>query len=276
MASYDDQAGFWNDEAGPRWVRAEARLDRMLAPITARLMEAADAAEGERAVDIGCGCGETTLALADRVGATGSVLGIDISAPMLKRARARNRASHVQLERADAATYQFDAKSADLVLSRLGVMFFADSTAAFSNIRAAMRDDGRCVFACWQSLDENPWLSFPLEAAGDLVPPPPPRPEGAPGPFRFADRERTTRMLHDAGFGAVAIEPLETNVPISGSVDEILEFFLEFGPASRAFVELERADHDEAVARVRAALTDHHDGQGVTWPAASLIVRATG
>jgi SAM-dependent methyltransferase len=274
MTNGDDQEAFWNEEAGPRWVVAQERLDQLFAPITTHLLDAAAAMETEQVVDVGCGCGTTTLALSERVGPAGSVLGVDISTPMLTLARERNHDSHVRFARADAATFKFEANSVDLIMSRFGVMFFADSTAAFANFRSALKGGGRCVFACWQSLDGNPWLSFPLVAAADLLPPLPP-PVEAPGPFRFADQQRTTTMLRDAGFEAVSMDPLETEMAFSGSLDEIMSFFRQFGPASHHFGELEPADRDEAWRRVRTGVSQRYDGERATWPAASWIVRAT-
>ncbi len=272
---HDDPEAYWNEVAGPNWVSAQERLDRMLRPIMDRLMQSAGAAEGERVIDVGCGCGATTLALASRVGATGSVLGVDISAPMLERARKRNEDTHVRFERADAATHPFLAASSDLVLSRFGIMFFSDPTAAFANMHRALKPEGRCVFACWQSIEQNPWMMFAMLAAADVLPPMQPPPKDAPGPFRFADREWMSDMLREAGFASVAVEPLEVSLSFDGSVEEILAFFQQIGPLSRALDELEPKVREQALALVRAALTKRHEGDGITWPSASYIVRAT-
>src|SRR5881628_2723223 len=161
-------------------------------------MERARIGAGERVIDIGCGCGDTTIALARRVGPAGLVLGIDVSAPMLARAADAAReagVAHVRFEHADAQTHRFPAQAFDVLYSRFGVMFFSDPAAAFGNLRTALRPGGRLGFVCWQAVPENPWIAVPLEAAAQHMALPPPPAPGAPGPFSFADPERVRRIL---------------------------------------------------------------------------------
>ncbi|MDF2901645.1 MAG: SAM-dependent methyltransferase, partial [Phenylobacterium sp.] len=187
-----DQIAYWNNAAGETWAALQDRLDRQIEPLGLRAIEAGAPQPGERVLDIGCGCGQTSFELARRVGPSGRVLGVDISAPMLEvaRQRAAGAAANVSFIEADAQTHAFQNGGFDLAISRFGVMFFDDPTAAFRNIGAALRPGGRLSFVCWRPMLENAWMATPLFAAMPLLPPLPPPDPAAPGPFAFADPER--------------------------------------------------------------------------------------
>src|SRR2546427_6919777 len=214
------QVPYWNEAAGPKWVAFQKIIDAQIAPLGERAMDRAGIAPGERVIDVGCGCGDTTIALARRVGPAGLVLGIDISAPMLERAAETARAealANVRFENADAQTHRLPASAFDVVYSRFGVMFFADPVAAFANLRAALRPGGRLAFVCWQALPENPWLFVPLRAAAQhLTLPPPPAPD-APGPFAFAAPNRVRGILPRAGFAETVPEDLRTTLTLGAA-----------------------------------------------------------
>src|SRR5262249_9342980 len=162
-----EQITYWNEKSGPKWVTEQARLDRMIAPFGAEARTALAPKAGEHIVDVGCGCGETSLQLGRHVTASGGVHGVDISQPMLARARQRAAAAghaHVRFTPADAQTHAFPCEGADAIFSRFGVMFFADPVAAFANLRQALRSDGRLAFVCWQPMPANPWMAVPLMA----------------------------------------------------------------------------------------------------------------
>src|SRR5262249_40712661 len=166
----------------------------------------------------GCGCGDTTVELSKGVAPGGSATGVDISAPMLERARALAEAQRAaaRFELADAQTHAFPPASADVVFSRFGIMFFADPTAAFANLRRALTPSGRLAFVCWQALPENAWMAVPMLAALQHLPPPPlPGPE-APGPFSFADPARVRRILEGAGFRSVQLEDVRETLTVGG------------------------------------------------------------
>src|SRR5258708_25352813 len=186
-----DQIAYWNSSAGKKWLAAQEHTDVMLAPVSQVLLTAAAPQQGAAVLDICCGCGATTVELAEAVGPQGRVFAIDVSEPMLGRARERLSAyPHVELALADASVYAFQS-FADLAISRFGVMFFADPTAAFANVIRALKPGGRLILACLRKLGENPWLQVPLHAAYYAGVPRVERPGPEdPGPFSFADPER--------------------------------------------------------------------------------------
>ncbi len=272
-----EQIEYWSGEAGDRWVAAREALDPALEPFGLAAMDAAGAGPGERAIDIGCGCGATTLELARRTGPMGSVLGIDVSTSMLRWASGRAAAAGRQntvFVNADASTYRFEEKAADLAYSRFGVMFFANPVEAFANVRSGLRRGARLGFVCWRALERNVWVSLPRDIALRHVPPPEPRDPFAPGPFAFADPDRVGRILDDAGFSGIDVAAHDAAMRQSGSLDEAVGFLVRFGPASRLI-----AGADETVKRavedeVRRAVAGLHDGGGVELDAAMWIVTA--
>jgi SAM-dependent methyltransferase len=272
-----EQIEYWNKQAGPKWVAESAQMDRILGPIGEAAIERAAPRAGERAIDVGCGNGQTSLQLAARVGPQGSVLGVDISAPMLERARARAAAEQLpqlRFENADAQTRAFPPGAADLVFSRFGVMFFADPLAAFQNLARALRPGGRLAFVCWQALAENPWMRDPLAALAKHVPLPPPAAPDAPGPFAFADAVRVRGILERAGFQKVAFEPRSGEIQLGQSVDEALHFASEIGPVGAILREAPAAARSAGLAAIRELLAGRATPKGVAMPYAVWI--ATG
>src|SRR3974390_2918202 len=205
-----DQIAYWNGPGGEHWTERQPLQDILLAPISQILIDSAAANPGERIIDVGCGCGSTSIALAQAVAPSGFVLGIDISAPMLARARQlAPKTLPVDFVLADATVHPFDPASFDVLVSRFGVMFFAEPALSFANLRRALRPSGRVAFACWREPRENPWMMAPLQAIYQHVPKlPPPGPED-PGPFAFASEARVHRILGDAGYKAIAMEPVD-------------------------------------------------------------------
>lgn len=233
------QIAYWNNEAGPRWVAMQERMDVLLAPLLHAALDFAHPAAGENVLDIGCGCGATLLELAGRVGPNGSVAGVDVSAPMLGRARERVQAkmlTNVRLTLSDAATHAFAPEAFDLAFSRFGVMFFDDPVGAFTNIRSALAASGRLAFACWAPPRDNPWLVVPLSAARPHLPPQPEADPNAPGPFAFADPDRVRGVLTGAGYTAVEVTRHNTSMRICGpgEIEQAARFAVESGPVGRA------------------------------------------
>ena len=272
-----DQVDYWSGQTGEQWAEGQDKLDAMLAPFGKAAMEVLDLKPGDHVVDVGCGCGDTSFELASRVGPMGSVLGVDVSAPMLQRAGERladGAFAHLRFALADASAFGFEPEGTDVVFSRFGVMFFRNPVDAFANLKAAMRPDGRVGFVCWRSLDQNTWVSLPREAALKHLPAPEPVNPDEPGPFAFADAEKVTDILREAGFHGIVLERFDTKVRHHGSLDEVTEFVATMGPVSRLLDDVEGDVRERAVDEVRDALASHHDGHVLALGAAAWIVTA--
>lgn len=273
-----DQQAFWNGSAGQKWTDFQDSLDVTFAPVLRALVTRAAIRPGERVIDIGCGCGASTVELAGLVGPDGAALGVDLSAQMLARARERTPAglpaSYLQ---ADAASHRFPPAATDLLFSRFGVMFFAAPEAAFRNLAGALKPGGRLVFVCWRTPKENPYFILPLQEAVRFVPRLPETAPEDPGPFAFADPERVRRILTAAGFSKIAADPFDCDLDIAAGrgLDHAMTVALSIGPTSRA---LEGQPEDKiaaAASAIRARLTQHQRGQSVPLAAAMWIVTAS-
>ncbi len=257
-----DQVAYWNGVNGDKWARLQDRLDALFAPITEAAVMAAAARRGDHVLDVGCGCGDTVLALASAVGSLGSVTGIDVSAPMLAVAGHRIAAAGLDqaaVLEADAAAHPFAPGSVDLAFSRFGVMFFDAPAEAFINIHRALKPGGRLFFACWRPFATNPWFAVPYAAALPHLPPQEETDPEAPGPFAFADPGRVRRILGLAGFSDVAVEPFDADLTLgrSSEVKDAMRFTVQVGPVSRALgtgTEEQRAAAEGAVAEALAAV----------------------
>ena len=261
------QVDFWNGETGNNWVTHDALMETMLQPLGEIVIEALAPIAGECVLDIGCGCGHTSLSLADRVGAEGAITGIDISAPMLSVARtlAENRAepsAAIEFVQADAQTHAIQRDSFDAVFSRFGVMFFEDPVAAFSNIRTAIRPNGRLGFCCWQPRAVNPFMTVPAMAALELLPAPPEMPPRTPGPFAFEEPEYVERILTQSGFNGVSVAPFSHPLMFGRglALADIVERLVQIGPIAQMVREapgdLQQPVRDKVTAAVSAYYTE--------------------
>ena len=275
---------YWNGDGGRRWVHHEAQYDAMLAPINSPLLAAATLTPGMRVIDVGCGFGAATEAVAEAIAPGGTVIGVDLSVPLLGRARARS-AERVAAGRPGAGYEVADAQVADLVavaggpvdrvMSRFGVMFFDDPVVAFTNIGRALAPDGRLAMAVWQAIDRNPWMGVAGKALTEghgvaFVGPP----EG-PGPYALADRDRIEAVLASAGFASMAIEDVRTPLRVAGGADaagaaeHLVDSVTQFLPA-----DVEPAPRNERVRLITDALAVHDGPDGVVLDSAVWIVTA--
>jgi len=270
------QAEYWNDAGGISWVVGQEQLDLQLEPFGARAIDAAAVQPGEAVLDVGCGCGATAIGLAARVGASGRVVGLDLSAPMLERARERARGLPIDFLLGDAATHALAPGSFDVLFSRFGVMFFDEPVAAFSHLRRALKRDGRVAMVVWQSLAANPWVSVPIAAVAAVVEPPALGAAGEPGPFSLADPAHVATILRDAGYADVEHKGHDMEMTIGGGLplEAAVEFSIEHGPLRRVLASATPQVRTAAAERVADALSRYDGPSGVRMPAAIWIITA--
>lgn len=268
------QAALWNGPAAQGWIESQRLLDELFRPFEDLLVDAVPANSRARVLDVGCGTGGTTLALARRVGPLGRCTGVDISEPMLAlaRARAEEQRPAPDFVLADAQTHPFDAASFDAVVSRFGVMFFDDPVAAFANLRRAAADGAKLCVAVWRSPDENPFMTAAERAALPLLPALPARRPGEPGQFAFADAERVRTLLEASGWTRVDIEPLD--VPCVMPESELTHYVTRLGPVGRALADADAETRARVVRVARAALDPFVHGPEVRFVSACWRVSA--
>jgi SAM-dependent methyltransferase len=270
-----DQLAFWNGPGGHTWVARQAHTDITLAPVSEALLALAAPNAGERVLDIGCGCGATTLELARAIGPAGRVAALDISAPMLAEGQARAKAAgiaNVDWLQADAATAALDEY--DLLVSNFGLMFFGDPVAAFAHLRRAARPGARMAFVCWRPLAENPWMEVPMRAVSPHVPPRPKANPQAPGMFAFADPQRVTQVLAAAGWASPRLDKLDRDLDIAADrgLEEAVVQSTQIGAISSWLRGQPAEVITAAVASVHEALAAHLDGASVRLPGAMWLV----
>ena len=273
-ADNSEQIAEWNGAMGQRWAAMQREIDGVVVPFGDAALKAAAPQPGERVIDIGCGCGDTSIEIARMVGEAGAVLGIDVSEPMLEVARSRGvlaRYTQLAFRDDDASAAELPANT-DLLFSRFGVMFFSEPFPAFSHLRKSLRAGGRCVFVCWRAPRDNAWAMTPLSAARNAmgITPAPTDPH-APGPFAFADEERVRDILSGAGFSGIDVQRFDAAVFLGATPRSAAEGSVRIGPVSRLVREV-GVEHLptilEAVERTLAPLATP-DGQvrlnGSTW-----------
>lgn len=270
-----EQAELWAGDEGESWVAHHLQHDRMVASLTPKLLDAGQINHGDRILDVGCGCGETTH-LATLHAPSGHVVGLDISPRMLEVARARVEEAgvdRVSFLEADAQTYDLETETFDLVLSRFGVMFFDDPQAAFTNVARAMTHGARLVFLCWQEAMRNEWIAVPGAALAAHVTLPELGADG-PGPFSMAYPEYIAALLAGTGFGDVTVETLTEPVTLGSDVTEAIGYLRSLGIVKALLRELD----DDTVAAIEAdvagALRPYSGSDGVRLGSSCWLVSA--
>jgi len=254
MPANQDQVDFWNGRMGHEWVVLQERMDANLSAIHQALMPFAAPKAGEAVLDIGCGTGTTSMALADAVGPKGRVTGLDVSREMLGLAKQRGAGrANLNFVESDASQAAFQPEY-DLLFSRFGVMFFDDPAAGFANLRQAARPGGRIAFVCWRTPQENLWASAPMAAAKPFLPDMPPVDPLVPGPFAFADADRIRAILEQAGFKDTRIEKFDGVMDMGRDLDLTAAQMLRIGPVARATADMDEAAKAKVIEAVREAL----------------------
>lgn len=265
-------ASDWQGTVGRSWAEEWRRTDVSFSELTPKLLSAIAAEAGQEVVDIGCGAGELSIAVAEaRPNAT--VTGIDISPDLITTASARATAPNLTFELADATQWQ-PRDRPDLLVSRHGVMFFPDPPQAFAHLAAVSAPRARMVFSCFRSAADNAWAA----SLAGLLPksdPPPPQPF-APGPFAFAEPDHVRRCM--AGWRDLTFTPVDFDY-IAGTGDdavgEAMALFRRIGPAAAALRTLPEAQRAEVADRLQDLVKAHHREGRVTFRAAAWLVTAT-
>jgi SAM-dependent methyltransferase len=270
----DEQAARWNGPAGHAWVEAQAMVDEMFRPLEELLVEAVSAEGAGHVLDVGCGTGGTTVAVARRLGPAGRCVGIDLSEPMITaaRARAEREGAPASFIRADAQDHAFEPATFDAIISRFGVMFFSDSVKAFSNLRRAASNEAELRFIAWRSPAENPFMTTSERAAAPFLPDLPTRRPDEPGQFAFADPDRVRHLLERSGWAGIDIQPIDVTCTLPER--ELVGYFTRFGPLGLALPEADEQTRAQVIETVRAAFETYVQGTEVRYTAACWMVSA--
>ncbi len=267
-------SALWNGAGGNAWVDLAPVLDQMFRGFETMLADAAAARGAERVLDVGCGTGATTMAIARRLGAGATCTGVDISAPMIAAATARPADGFPAPEFivADAAEYPFEEGAFDLLTSRFGVMFFDEPVAAFANLRRAMRDGGGLRFFCWRGPEDNPFMTAGTRATRHLLPEMPERRPGAPGQFAFADGGRVAEILAAARWEGIEVEPVD--VPCAFPAAGLVGYLTRLGPVGQVLGDVDESTRAEVLDALRDAYAPYIDGDEVHFTAGCWSVGA--
>jgi SAM-dependent methyltransferase len=270
--TYDEQTKHWNATAGCAWVDAQELLDQMFKRLEDLLVDTV--AAGSRVLDVGCGTGGTTLAVARRLGHEGHCVGADVSEPMIAaaRARAEREGAPASFIVADVQTHPFDRASFDAIISRFGVMFFNDPVQAFANMRRAATDDAALHAIVWRSAAENPFMTTAERAAAPLLPNLPARPLDGPGQFAFADPQRVAVILEGGGWADVDLQAIDVECTLPEK--ELIGYFTRFGPVGLTLQGEDERTRAQVIDAVRPAFDPFVHGTDVRYTAACWMVSA--
>ncbi len=274
------QETLWAGQNGDRWLANVDRFEGMIKPIGDALIERAGCRSGEQIIDIGCGAGATSIAIAQQVGAAGAVTGLDISPVLVAEATKRAATlgiENVQFVLGDAAVTPLATEQADCIVSRFGIMFFSNPHAAFTHIHDFLKPSGRLSMVCWNSLPQNPWMFEVVKVIAARVPLPTPVPR-APGPFAFAEPSYVEEILHTAGFQDIDISPWQHDLAVGGAganPESAAKFLLAALGVAQLPPDLPDAVRTAIDSELSDRLKTYHTEDGVQMPASAWLVNAT-
>ena len=274
-----NQKDFWSGKGGDIWVERQNAMDTMLNPLGEAALNKLNFNEEENVLDIGCGCGHTTLNIAKRIGPSGNVTGLDISEPMLKRAKetaVEMSITNTSFKCVDVQTENLGDQIYSSAFSRFGVMFFEDSVAAFKNINKSLISGGYLSFVCWQSPAVNPWQSLFIQEVKKYLdlPSPPPR---SPGPFAFMESEYVSSILEESKFQDIKIEGHEAEVNMfSGrSLSDSVKDYISINPVvTQMLKESSENQIAEIVNSGIEAFSPYYSEKGLIFLSATWLVTA--
>ncbi len=273
------EAEMWSGAMGRSWAENAAAMDRQLEPVSTVALAALEPQPGERILDLGCGAGATTAALAAAVGPQGGVTGVDISADQIAAARARPGCERAEFIVGDAQSWPFAPASHDALFSRFGGMFFGDPPTAYANLRRALKPGGRVVLAVWRAMKLNPWALVPASVAAELLGPVAPPPPGTPGPFAWAEPDYFAPILEGAGFTGTtwAEAPVMLQVGVPGdapAVERAAAMLMRIGPLARRLTDQPPAVLATAARQLTRVLEPHVSDGWVRMPGVIWLIRA--
>jgi len=275
-----EEIDYWNGQAGQNWINENRLTDTMYQPFGDMAVARAEPTPGEHILDIGCGCGTTTMKLAKLVSPGGAITALDVSSVMLEVAqdRASSAAAPINFLNADAETYTLNPESYDVMFSQFGVMFFANPAAAFANFYQALKPGGRIAFVCWRGPDRNPFMMVPFNAVHRFMPElAPPNPDAPASPLSFESKEKVGGMLNGAGFVDLLFEPFETEASMGeGSLEECTRYIVAFAGGTVGAVIRGAGDENTPaiVSALQAGLAPYHTGDRIELGASAWIVSA--
>lgn len=231
MSVNQEQQDFWSSEAGHKWVRYQREMDALFEPVLQLVLDHANLMAGETVLDVGCGAGTSTALATLKVGDTGRCTGIDISDTLLAHASRTLKSDNTNWLLADAQTHPFEPKTFDAMISRFGVMFFADPIVAFTNIRSALKPHGRVIMAAWGPAPKNPWFMLPAKAGKEQMGQMPKTDRSLPGPFAFEDQNRVMTILKEAGYSDIQTTTHDLGLTASNGLVRTAKLCCEIGPA---------------------------------------------
>ena len=275
----DAQIRYWKSGPGSNWAGYQQGLDTCFANINQRLVELCDADADSTILDVGCGAGATSIALARVYGDQVSITGVDVSTPLLEHAWGRVKSENlenIKFLEADAQTHEFPPAGFDRLVSRFGVMFFSDPAAAFKNLASAIKPGGRMHFIAWPDVSQNPWFQLPLDVAISRLGKPRLSDPREPGPMAFSDTDYLADILDRAGLVDFSIDEEENSIGTSLGIDAMAQLACNLGPAVRLIKEKNGSKHDaEAIqAQVIDELKQFQIGDRVEIPAKIVVARA--
>lgn len=271
-----EQAAAWDGHEGEVWTEHADRYDRASWRHWQRFLDTGLIAADTDVLDVGCGTGKATRDVA-RLASQGSVLGVDLSAVMLQRAREQSEAAgltNATFEQGDAQVHPFEPDAFDVAMSSFGAMFFNDPVAAFTNIGRGVRPGGTLALLAWRELRRNEWL-MELRAAlamGRELPEPPP---DAPTPFALADPDRVRGILGAAGYDDVGFEPIDEPIEFGRDVDDAFSFTQVMGIVEGLTHDLDEAARAEAMDNIRKLLAERETPEGVLLGTSAWLITAT-
>jgi len=279
-ASSNEFVDFWNDILVPKFTKYRHILVGGLTHHSEKIFPTLEIREGDKAVDVGCGFGDTALQIARRVGPTGSVLGMDCCEAFLEFGRADAKAAgidNVTFVEGDVQNYPFEPVH-DFCFSRFGTQFFENPVAGLRSMRTSLRPGGVMTMIVWRTIDDNPWLGLPKQIILQILPPPG---EDArtcgPGPFSMAGQEMVTKQLEIAGYDEIQFERIDAPLMVGNTLDDAVDFQLAIGPAGEVYREAgaaAEAKHDEIIAALKSELSKYVTDEGVVMQSSSWKIRA--